>query len=112
MCDLKIGQKSPMSLHQNEALAFLKYLFKEYVLVRLMNKNIYICHYFYTPTFLHTEVPFSRSSNFFVVTDATVLSCQERLENYWADDDGQSFVAFQRKHRFDKNTMKDWQDCV
>ena len=76
MCDLKIGQKSsPMSLHQNEALAFLKYLFKEYVLVRLMNKNIYICHYFYTPTFLHTEVPFSRSSNFFVVTDATVLSC-------------------------------------
>ena len=76
MCDLKIGKKSsPMSLHQNEALAFLKYIFKEYVLVRLMNKNIYICHYFYTPTFLHTEVPFSRSSNFFVVTDVTVLSC-------------------------------------
>ena len=37
---------------------------------------------------------------------------QERLANYWADDDGQGFVAFQRKHRFDKNTMKDWQDCV
>ena len=114
---MKIGKK-PMSLHQNEALAFLKYIFKEYVLVRLMNKNIYICHYFYTPTFLHTEVPFSRSSNFFVVTDVTVLSCpfqsshggaygQERLENYWADDDGQGFAAFQRKHRFDKNTMKD-----
>ena len=34
---------------------------------------------------------------------------QERLENYWADDDGQGFVAFQRKHWFDKNTMK---DCV
>ena len=122
MCDLKIGQKSLMSLHQNEALAFLKYLFKEYVLVRLMNNNIYICHYFYTSTFLHAEAPFSRSSNFFVVTDAIVLSCpfqsshggayQERLENYWADDDGQGFVAFQRKHRFDKNTMKDWQDCV
>ena len=68
-------------------------------------------------------MPFSRSSNFFVVTHATVLSCpfqsshggaygQERLENYWADDDGQGFVAFQRKHRFDKNTMKDWQDYV
>ena len=94
MCDLKIGKKSsPMSLHQNEALAFLKYIFREYVLVRLMNKNIYICHYFYTPTFLHTEVPSSRSSNFFVMKVVTVLSCpfqsshggaygQERLEHY------------------------------
>ena len=76
MCDLKIGKKSsPMSLQQNEALAFLKYIFREYVLVRLMNKNIYICHYFYTPTFLHTEVPSSRSSNFFVMKVVTVLSC-------------------------------------
>ena len=82
MCDLKIGKKSsPMSLQQNEALAFLKYIFREYVLVRLMNKNIYICHYFYTPTFLHTEVPFSRSSNFFVVTDATVLSCPFKFQS-------------------------------
>ena len=37
---------------------------------------------------------------------------QGRLAKSWAEYDGQAFVAFQPKHWFDKNIMKDWLDCV
>ena len=37
---------------------------------------------------------------------------QGRLAKSWAEYQGEAFVAFQPKHWFDKNIMKDWPDCV
>ena len=37
---------------------------------------------------------------------------QGRLAKSWAEYQGEAFVAFQPKHWSNKNTMKDWLDCV
>ena len=60
MCDLKIGQKSPMSLHQNEALAFLKYYFDWWIKI-FISVIIFTLQRFCTLRCLSQEVQISLS---------------------------------------------------